>query len=69
LPWGDFGLRYTSPEAGLTPRQLYDRISAEVYALAEAHYDRNHRRPGMRLSLLLRDLAGDQGAGSDAAGA
>ena len=69
LPWEDFGLRYSSPETGLTPRQLYDRISAEVYALAEAHYDRNHRRPGMRLSLLLRDLAGDQGAGSDAAGA
>ena len=59
LLWEDFGLRYTSPETGLTPRQLYDRISAEVYALAEAHYDRNHRRPGMRLSLLLRDLSGD----------
>lgn len=59
LPWEDFGLRYTSPETGLTPRQLYDRISAEVYALAEAHYDRNHRRPGMRLSQLLQDLSGD----------
>ena len=59
LLWEDFGLRYTSPETGLTPRQLYDRISAEVYALAEAHYDRNHRRPGMRLSQLLRDLSGD----------
>jgi hypothetical protein len=69
LLWEDFGLRYTSPETGLTPRQLYDRISAEVYALAEAHYDRNHRRPGMRLSLLLRDLASEPGTGSDAAGA
>lgn len=59
LRWEDFGLRPVGVDTGLTPRQLYDRISAEVYALAEAHYDRNHRRPGMRLSQLLQDLSGD----------
>ena len=59
LLWEDFGLRPVGQDTGLTPRQLYDRISAEVYALAEAHYDRNHRRPGMRLSQLLQDLSGD----------
>src|SRR5690606_34582642 len=46
LPSGHFGLRSTSPAAGLPPRQLYDRIRAEVYALPEAQYDRNSRRPG-----------------------
>lgn len=69
LRWEDFGLRPVGADTGLAPRQLYDRISAEVYALAEAHYDRNHRRPGMRLSQLLQDLSADAATGSDAAGA
>lgn len=57
IAWEDFGLRFVSPDVDLAPRQLYDRISAEAYALAEAHYDRNHRRPGIRLSLLMKELA------------
>lgn len=58
LDWPTFGLRYLGDPA-LLPRQLYDRISAEVYALAQAHYDRNHRLPGMRLKQLLANLAAD----------
>ena len=57
LDWQRFGLRYCGPDNALTPRQLYDRISAEVHALAVAHYDRNHRLPGARLTRLLAELA------------
>lgn len=62
LDWDAFGVLYLGPTT-LTPRALYDQISAEVYALAQAHYDRNHRMPGLRLQQLLANLALDQDNG------
>src|SRR5690606_40529736 len=50
LQWEDFVLRYTSPVTGLTPRQLYYHISAEVYALAEAIDNLNQSSPSMKHS-------------------
>lgn len=40
LEWPAFGLQPRRQAQGLSPRQLYDQISAELYALAEAHYER-----------------------------
>ena len=59
LNWSDYGLDYCGDPA-LNARQLYDLISAEVYALAQAHYDRNHKLPGMRLQQLLAALSLEQ---------
>ncbi len=55
LDWPSYGLRYLGLDSPV-PRQLYDQISAEVYALAQAHYDRNHKMPGLRLKHLLDSL-------------
>lgn len=45
LVWQDYGLEVLPDAEGQTPRALYRRINDELYALAQAHYDRNHLRP------------------------
>ena len=55
LDYHQFGLNPLPAAAGLTPRELYDRISAECYALGRAHYDRSFARPvGTTGELILR---------------
>ena len=40
-----FGLTPSKEALSVTPRRLYDRISVECHALAQAHYDRAFARP------------------------
>lgn len=55
LDYPNFGLHALPPSEGFTPRQLYDRISAECHALGQAHYDRSFARPmGTTGDLILR---------------
>ena len=60
LDWSSYGLTFiaspTDASANMAPRDLYDHISADVHALAVAHYDRNHRLPQNRLADLLAEL-------------
>lgn len=45
LTWEDYGLAALPDAAGHSPQALYELINDELYALAQAHYDRNHLRP------------------------
>lgn len=56
LDWPSYGLRIEHRYANMAPRALYDQISADVHALAVAHYDRNHRMPQTRLTDLLASI-------------
>lgn len=40
LDWQAFGLQPRRQAEGLSPRALYDLISAEYHALSQAHYER-----------------------------
>jgi len=44
IDWPAFGLLPRRQAAGLSPRELYDLISAEFHALSSAHYERAHLR-------------------------
>ncbi|MBQ0752759.1 MAG: DUF1289 domain-containing protein [Gammaproteobacteria bacterium] len=57
LDWASYGLRIDHRYANTAPRTLYDQISADVHALAVAHYDRNHRVPQTRLADLLANIS------------
>jgi hypothetical protein len=40
LDWPSFGLQLRPQAQSLSPRELYDLINVELYALASAHYER-----------------------------
>lgn len=61
LPYAQFGLKPTLSARGLSPRQLYDRISEESYALARAHYDRSFARPVKPTKELVVQAAKEKG--------
>ncbi len=61
LPYERFGLRPLPPSRGLLPRQLYDQISAECHALAQAHYDRSYARPVTLVAELTEHAAREKG--------
>lgn len=44
-----------------SPRQLYDRISQECHALAQAHYDRSFGRPVGKTGELVQRAAVEKG--------
>lgn len=55
IDYRTFGLHALATTEGHSPRQLYDRISAECHALSQAHYDRSFARPvGTTNGLILR---------------
>ena len=56
-----FGLRPLPDAEGQTPRALYDRISQECHALAQAHYDRSFGRPVGLTGELVRHAAREKG--------
>ena len=61
VPYADFGLQPLSTTDGLTARQLYDQISAECHALAQAHYDRSYARPVRWVAELTEHAAREKG--------
>ena len=61
IPYDHFGLRALPPSDGLTPRQLYDQISAECHALSQAHYDRSYARPVTLVAELTEHAAREKG--------
>lgn len=56
-----FGLAPGAEALEPTPRELYDRISAECYALAQAHYDRSFARPVGKTGELIQQAAEEKG--------
>ncbi|EKF72908.1 hypothetical protein A11A3_16370 [Alcanivorax hongdengensis A-11-3] len=61
LDYHRFGLHPLPGSEGLSPRQLYDRISAECHALAKAHYDRSFARPVTLVADLAAHAAREKG--------
>ena len=56
-----FGLAPRDEALAETPRALYERISAECHALAQAHYDRSFARPVGTTNELVRKAAEEKG--------
>lgn len=56
-----FGLAPHGEALNATPRALYERISAECHALAQAHYDRSFARPVGTTDELVRQAAREKG--------
>ena len=61
IPYDRFGLRALPPARGLTPRQLYEQISAECHALSQAHYDRSYAQPVTLVAELTEHAAREKG--------
>lgn len=62
LDWGAFGLAPRNDALTLTPRDLFELITAELHALSQAHYDRCHVRPVRNLAELLESEKSGDGA-------
>ena len=61
IPYDRFGLTPLPASEGLTPRQLYEQISAECHALSQAHYDRSYARPVTLVAELTEHAAREKG--------
>ena len=61
IPYDHFGLHALPPTEAMTPRQLYDQISAECHALSQAHYDRSYARPVTLVAELTEHAAREKG--------
>ena len=61
IPYDRFGLTPLAPSHGLTPRELYEQISAECHALSQAHYDRSYARPVTLVAELTEYAAREKG--------
>lgn len=61
IDYAVFGLAAQGEALDASPRALYERISAECHALAQAHYDRSFARPVGTTDELVQQAAQEKG--------